>query len=159
MAPLIREATDADAESMVSVMLEIQEQHVAAMPQVFRPIESDAELATLIRAQINQDRCRVFVAERDDAIVGFVFARIGESPSLPVFVPRRFVEIDTIVVAKRAHRHGVGRALMERAQQWGKEQGANQAQLTVYEFNRGAIEFYETLGYATARRTMWRMLE
>lgn len=159
MAPLIREATEADAEAMVEFLMEGHDLHVASVPQIYRPIEVNEEILEFLRGQVRQERSKMFVAELDGALVGYVFVRVGDSTPIPLLTPRRYAEIDTLMVARRAQRQGIGRALMERAQQWGKEQGATRAQLNVLEFNRGALEFYEELGYSTLRRTMWRSLE
>ena len=48
---------------------------------------------------------------------------------------------------------GVGRALMEKAQQMALEEGMNEVWFTVSEHN-SAVGFYENLGYRTCRRTM-----
>ena len=53
-----------------------------------------------------------------------------------------------------ARRMGVGKALMERVNQWAKERELESVQLTVWDFNQGAIEFYKALGYDTVRLTM-----
>jgi GNAT superfamily N-acetyltransferase len=47
---------------------------------------------------------------------------------------------------------------MERAHAWALDKGINQIQLNVWEFNEGAIAFYEKLGYTVASRTMWKSL-
>jgi ribosomal protein S18 acetylase RimI-like enzyme len=47
---------------------------------------------------------------------------------------------------------------MEAAQEWARQRGARRVQLTVWEFNEGAIAFYESLGYETYSRNMWKSL-
>jgi ribosomal protein S18 acetylase RimI-like enzyme len=139
ITPLIREATEADAPALAELLLELQDLHVAPVPEIYRPIEMNGEILAFLRGQIRQERTKTFAAELDTTLVGYVVVRVGESTRIPLLTPRRFTEIDTLIVARRAQRHGIGRALMERAQQWGAEQGAIQAQLSVLEFNRGAI--------------------
>jgi GNAT superfamily N-acetyltransferase len=53
---------------------------------------------------------------------------------------------------------GAGRALMNAAEAWAREHGAERLHLNVWEFNEGAIAFYERLGYVTFSRNMWRKL-
>jgi len=48
---------------------------------------------------------------------------------------------------------------MEEAHQWVLGKGATQIELIVWEFNEGAIAFYEKLGYETAYRKMWKSLK
>ena len=66
--------------------------------------------------------------------------------------------VHTIAVSGPWRRAGVGRCLMEAAQAWAEEGGAAEAELNVWEFNQGAIAFYEAMGYKSTRRRMWRRL-
>ncbi len=93
-----------------------------------------------------------------DVPIGDVLVAIRESPSTPVQTPRRFADIDTLVVSASLRGRGIGRALVERAHRCAVDQGIDQVQLSVLESNRAAITFYERLGYATVRRTMWHSL-
>jgi len=102
---------------------------------------------------------QAFAAERAGEVVGYCWVRLHEAPPLPIFAPRRFAEIDTLVVVAPHRRHGVGRALVERAHRWAIERGADEVRLVVWEFNRDALRFYESLDYATSRRTMSRGLD
>jgi GNAT superfamily N-acetyltransferase len=52
----------------------------------------------------------------------------------------------------------MGKALMERAERWALERGVSEVELSVWEFNLDAIEFYRELGYATSKRVMHREL-
>ena len=45
--------------------------------------------------------------------------------------------------------------LLAQAHDWAAPRSAAQIELNVWEFNRGAIEFYERCGYTTASRKMW----
>jgi len=66
--------------------------------------------------------------------------------------------IDSLAVKEGFRRSGVGRALMERAHQWARDKGVTQVELGVWEFNEGAMAFYEKLGYRPASRKMRRVL-
>jgi diamine N-acetyltransferase len=47
---------------------------------------------------------------------------------------------------------GLGRLLVEVAQQWARERGATEMQLDIWEFAAGPLHFYERLGYRTLKR-------
>jgi len=98
------------------------------------------------------------VAEHADAIIGFVKLRIMHALDRPIFVPRSYAEVDSLAVRAQYRRAGVGRALMERAERWAADHGLNEVELNVWEFNQGAIAFYEELGYVTERRQMRRVI-
>ena len=52
-----------------------------------------------------------------------------------------------IMVAARWRRRGLGRALMEAAEQWARSVGIAKLQLHVFPHNTAAIALYEELGY------------
>ena len=103
------------------------------------------------------DRAAIFVA-RDDAgrVIGMVsgqlvFSTAEGAPS---------VWIEDLVVAASSRKHGVGRALLERVQEWARSRGATRAQLLVDTCNEPAERFYHRLGWQrtslAARRLMLR---
>ena len=85
----------------------------------------------------------VFVAELPD---GEVAGWVG------VFV-YRCVEADTraeisgLVVDERIRSSGIGRRLMERAEEWARRKGCSAVGLRSQVFREGAHAFYERLGY------------
>jgi len=155
---LIREAAPEDAAFLARLLVEVHDIHVAALPHVFRAIAADEQTTAFLREQIGDKDGQAFVAERAGAPVGYAWVRLHEAPPDPRLVPRRWVEVDTLVVVAAVRRSGVGRALMGRAHRWAAERGVTEVQVVVWGFNEGAIRFYEGLGYATARRTMRRPL-
>jgi len=82
--------------------------------------------------------------------------RVVASPEDPIFRRRWCVYVDEIAMTRSYQGQGIGRRLMERADQWAVEQGVNEVWLDVWEANEGAITFYERLGYETVRRRMSR---
>ncbi|CAN3992343.1 GNAT family N-acetyltransferase [Methylocystis bryophila] len=59
-----------------------------------------------------------------------------------------------LATATRAQGSGVGRKLVEAAEQWLRERGAVKAQLLVRERNSGVVSFYERLGYEVTPRVL-----
>jgi GNAT superfamily N-acetyltransferase len=155
----LREATDQDYAGLCEVFAEVDALHAEALPHVFQPIDGPARTREYFASIIADPDAGLFVAESEGRIVGLVDVRIHETPPVPMLVPRRYAIIDAIAVRKGHQRKGVGRALMERAEQWAHDRGLSEVSLNVWEFNRGAIEFYERLGYATALRRMKRTID
>ena len=91
-------------------------------------------------------RC-VLLAEVEGQIVGFAVAkvaRLGEDAT---------GELESVAVASRVRRRGVGRALCEAVVVWCRESGASEIELEVRVGSSGAIALYEGLGFvATGRR-------
>ena len=155
----IREANPEDYEGLCEVFAEVDSLHREALPQVFREPDGPARTKEYISGIIADENAALFVAQSDNQIIGLVHILLREAPDIPIMVPRRYAVIDSLAVKEGSRRSGIGRALMERAHQWARDQGAIQVELNVWEFNEGAIAFYEKLGYSTASRKMCRSLE
>ena len=154
----IRAATADDVEDLARLLVEVNDLHAEALPQVYQRVEADRGTADYLRGQLAAEANRLFVAERAGDLVGYVALRLHQAPSIPIVVPRRTVVIETVVVGGAFRRRGVGEALVRRAHEWAAEQGIDQVELVVAEFNAAAIGLYERLGYATLWRRMWRSL-
>jgi GNAT superfamily N-acetyltransferase len=105
---------------------------------------SDLEaVRTTLRGIIGRDDHRVFVAEAPDrGICGWLHAH-----SCHVLESGFRVEIAGLVVSAKVRRHGVGRALVARAEEWAR---AISAPTVVVRSNAKRIEshaFYPSLGY------------
>ena len=91
--------------------------------------------------------------------MGLLHLWLRQTPDMPMVVPRAYVMVDSIVVARKAWRSGVGTARMEWAEYWARERGATQLELSVWEFNEGARALYGKLGYRTISRRMCKAVE
>jgi diamine N-acetyltransferase len=154
----IREATLEDYEGLSEVYSEGDAFHSDALPHLFRRTERPSRSAEYIAAVIASEESALFVAESEGRIVGVIHAEVRQAPDFPLLVPRRYVHVDDLAVSESSRRQGVGQALMERTQEWAAGKGLTEIELHVWEFNSGAIAFYEQLGYQTTGRRMWRAL-
>ena len=158
MGVLIREATLQDYIGLCELFAEIDALHAQALPQVFQTVDGPARSRAYLRSLLDGADSALFVADQGGRLVGMVDVRIQSAPDIPIMVPRRYAVIDAIVVREAHRRSGIGRALMERAHEWVRAQGVDEIALNVWEFNAGAIAFYEGLRYTTVLRRMWRRL-
>jgi diamine N-acetyltransferase len=159
MAFNIRDATMQDYESLCELIAEVDDFHVDPLPDRFRRHDGPARERDYIERLIDDANTGLFVADAGGRLDGFALAFILDAPALPIMMPRRYAVIDTLGVRRACRRGGVGRALMERAQAWALSHGAQSVELTVYEFNRGAIAFYQALGYAPLTRRLSKPLQ
>ncbi|MFQ6040665.1 MAG: GNAT family N-acetyltransferase [Candidatus Poribacteria bacterium] len=154
----IREAVLEDYEGLCEVFEEVDALHREALPYVFREPDGPARTREYISGIIASRNATLFVAEHDGQIIGLVHATLLKSPDIPIIAPRRYAVIENLAVTERFRRSGVGRSLVERVHQWVLDKGITQVELNVWEFNKGAIAFYEQLGYTTVSRKMWKSL-
>jgi ribosomal protein S18 acetylase RimI-like enzyme len=152
----IRRAIPEDYEGLCEIFADVDALHRESLPHVFRESDGPPRTREFVSAILADQNAALFVAEHEGQIIGVVHVSIQASPDIPIVVPRRYAVIVDLVVAKRSRRFGIGRSLVERAQQWAVDRQATGIELTVWEFNEEAIAFYERLGYTTARRRMWK---
>ena len=151
----IRPATIDDLLAIVDIAIPLQEAHAHGQPRRFRaggrPFP-EIYVSELLESPVSE----ILVSERDGVVTGFVILKVQDAPPIEILQPRRYVLVDTIAVAPKYRRQGIGRSLMEAAITWGRNNGAQDLELGVAAFNTSAIAFYESLGFATmhVRMTM-----
>jgi GNAT superfamily N-acetyltransferase len=154
----IRQATIADYAGLCAVLDEVDAQHIAALPNVFRDPGERARSQAYVASIVQDENACLWIAEHGADIVGVLHICIRETRPIPLFVPRRYAVIENVAISQAYRRQGIGRALVERADRWALDRGATQTELNVWEFNEGARAFYDALGYKTASRKMVRDL-
>ncbi len=159
MEPNIRKAAITDYDAFCLLFDELDALHRDNLPQIFQKPEGPVREEAYFRGLITDENTGLFVAEIGEDIVGFVYAIIKATPDFPIFVPRRFAIIDSIVVRSEFNNQGIGYMLMDTVHEWAAANGATAVELNVYEFNEPAIAFYRKLGYETLTRRMSRPLE
>jgi diamine N-acetyltransferase len=150
----IREATIEDYEAIAALFLEGDWHHHRGQPDVFAEPVAPVRSRELIEAQLADERGTILLAEHEGEVVGLARIEEQRAPDLAVFVPRRFLNVDAVVVTERLRGSGVGHALMEAAHAWGLARGLTDVHLQVWEFNQDAVRFYERMGYTTLNRRM-----
>ncbi|HEY3340708.1 MAG TPA: GNAT family N-acetyltransferase, partial [Anaerolineae bacterium] len=159
MAYSIRRASADDIDDLCLLFHTLDRLHHEALPDVVNlapleePIQRDYLLSTF-----DTEGAAMFVAEAAEKMLGAVLVLCRGTRDIPVLVPRRLAMIEKLIVRDDARRRGIGKALLQAAQQWAAEQGATQVELNVWEFNKEAIRFYQREGYETASRRMWLTL-
>lgn len=96
-----------------------------------------------IASYIADPDSQTWVAEESSEIVGFLIAgREGQKSS----------HIITVDVVEEWRRRGVGAALMNAAEEWARQQGAESIYLETAEDNFAAQQFYQARGYSKIER-------
>jgi len=154
----IRQAMEEDYAGLNALFVEIDEHHRKALPHVFRKPDGPARTRDFLSAILADQNAAIFVAEIQGRIIGLVHAYIRSIPEIPIRIPCRAGEIDNIVVKQEYRRHGVGKALMKIAHQWAGQMKLDRLELSVWDFNEEAQDFYRALGYEPAFIRMWKVL-
>jgi ribosomal protein S18 acetylase RimI-like enzyme len=93
------------------------------------------------------------VAEYGERLVGYLIARINESP--PMLTPQRYGHVSDICVAPDQRRSGAGRRLFSAARVWFRRKGVDVVQLNVAAANPTAQSFWREMGFQDYMYRMW----
>ena len=107
------------------------------------------ETAERIRRVLARNDQRVFVAEVNLVLVGWVHAIFAE-----YFESEAFVLVGGLVVDKNHRRQGIAGMLMASAEEWARERGCFVVRLTSSSTRTAAHRFYERSVTSTSRRSM-----
>ncbi len=103
------------------------------------PQEMEERLRRLERAEGHA----VFVAERSGEVVGWVDVHVSSTVTTPTQA-----DVGGLVVEEACRGGGVGRVLMQRAEQWAREHECRVIRLRSNVIRADAHAFYARLGYA-----------
>lgn len=82
----------------------------------------------------------------DEPVIGWVHVYVSES----LLVDRR-AEIGGLIVNEHYRRYGVGRLLMQQAEQWAREQGCDALYVRSNVVRQEAHIFYQKIGYVSIK--------
>ena len=158
----IRTALRSDLDAIYTIFSQADTLHREAHPEIFRKVDDPAEIKDFLLTGIKSDDAVIFVADlsgdtRGD-IIGAVIAWVRHTPDVPLLVPRVYLSVDNLIVDEKYQHQGVGKALMERVHEWASARALKTIHLTVWDFNQGALTFYEKLGYKMLHHHMQKEL-
>jgi ribosomal protein S18 acetylase RimI-like enzyme len=154
----IRDAVTSDARAIGAIARESAEAHVALAPRLYRvPDMADAVLRA--ERMVARADSTTLVASSDGLVVGFVHVTPLPAPD-PGSVVRGLVAADIGIAVSATHRgQGIGRALMEAAEDRAARGGVERLTLDALAANESAIARYRSLGYEPSGLFMHRWIE
>ena len=150
----IRRAERGDAAALGKLGAALMQTHYAFDTRRFLEPGAGAEAgyARFLASQLNDDESVVFVAERDDVIVGYVYAAIEPLSWKDLRDECGFIH--DLLVTSDARRSGVGESLLNAAIAWLREQKMPRVVLGTAAQNDTARRLFERRGF---RPTMIEM--
>ena len=149
----VRLARKEELERVNELRRQVNDLHVAGKPDVFKPGFSQ-ELQDYIYVIWDDPEQDIAVAELEGKIAGFAVLHHIRRPENPFMFERDFLDIDEFGVDEGCRRQGVASAMIRFIRGWAREKGFRRLELNMWEFNRGALAFYEAVGFTTYRRYM-----
>ena len=155
---IIRNLKLEDFDDVNNLFMQLHNAEMEHRPDLFRKIEKPTTPRAWDFEASLADNSKIMIgAEVDGKIVGFVIIQIRQ-PTYKIQTPRTFAYFENIVVDENYHRKGIGTALYQEVVKRAKEQGATSMELKVWNFNTGAIKFYQSLGMSVQSLTLEKAL-
>ena len=146
MTATIRRAQQSDLDQLVTLWQELAELHADLMPEFALVPSGDKSVRAHLAELLRDDNERVFVAEENGALIGFINGAVRENP--PVFAERYIGYIADAIVTVRSRRRGVGEQLVSTINAWFRERGIRIIHLTAATGNPIAQAFWRKMGFA-----------
>jgi ribosomal protein S18 acetylase RimI-like enzyme len=146
----------ADAERIAELRVALLGEHRSNA--IYSRMRRDAPTRAidLTREQLASGREALFVATRNDRIVGVI--RCIDQRGHRLLRPARFALISTVYVEPAVRRQGVLRSLMEAAIAWGRERGLTEMRLQNAVDNPLAVATWDALGFRVVEQVRVRPL-
>lgn len=145
---IIRKAKISDYDSVNVLEEMIFDIHRQAKPDYFKNLDqsySKAEFEELLSCSGSI----ALVAVRDETVAGICFGKIEAVPENQFCRSRKIAFIQDLAVLPDFQGEGIAAALMDKAREQAKKENAVSIELCVWNFNEGAIQFYEKQGMNT----------
>jgi len=157
----IRSAISQDADGIARIFIESAEYHAGLDPDRYSVPAVDAISARYREARQHppdlDQKAVTLVAELGGEIVGFVDARLQQSPD-PMHREMTYCHVVEIAVSQRHQNQSLGGRLLRAAEDWGRQHGARFASLEYLASNTRASAFYQNMGYHAAAITAIKRL-
>lgn len=149
----IREGTLSDYKGVNDLNCQIHGIHVQERPDIYKntevPLDKDYYSCLL-----KDENAKVILAISEDRAIGYSIFEIKVTPNRDNLVYRKIIYVDDICVDENYRGKGIGKKLFKYISEYGKGVGAHSLELSVWEFNKGAIDFYNKMGMDTKNRRM-----
>ena len=149
----VRFADESELGRVNELRKQVNDLHVEGKPEVFKTGFSQ-ELRDFIYKIWEDPEQEIVVAEMDGIICGFAVLHHINRPENPFMHERDFLDIDEFGVDEAFRLQGVATGMIEFIRKYAADKGFHRIELNMWEFNKGALEFYEAAGFTTFRRYM-----
>jgi GNAT superfamily N-acetyltransferase len=143
----VRQATPEDVPALVALFQELDRMQADWRVFTPRPGFYDEVGERYRQAMTNPDAVVLVVVDDEGEVVGMAY---GEARTPSRFSDERALELSGVVVRAGYRGRGVGRELVHEAARFAADRGIAWIELKTFAPNRGAMEFWEDLGF-TAR--------
>ena len=152
-AMMIRFAEAEDLKRVNELRKQVNDLHVNGRPDVFKP-GFPQELQDYVLSIFRDPLKKIIVCEEGGTLCAFAVLSHVTRPENPYMKERDYLDIDEFCVDEAFRRQGIATEMIHFIRAYAKDEGFDRIELNMWEFNQGALEFYEAVGFHTYRRYM-----
>ena len=149
----VRFAREDELDRVNELRAQVGELHAAGKPDMFKP-GFPQQMRDFLYTYWSDPEWRIVAAEQTGTVCGFAVLHLVHRPESPGKRARDQLDIAEFGVDQAFRRQGVARGLMDFIVAFAKANAIRHVELNVWEFNQGALAFYEAVGFSTYRRDM-----
>ena len=154
----IRRAVEKDINRIEELLYQVHKVHSDERPDIFKEgmkKYTKEELEELIE----NDEKPIFVSiDKNDRIVGYVFCIYQHTKGVQSLIDRKILFIDDFCVDSDERGKNIGGQMYQFIEEEAKKNECSSVILNVWNFNGGAMRFYEKLGFSALKTVMEKKL-
>ena len=154
----IRRAVPTDYEAICEMADLMDQPQREALPDRFRKPSGPVRLRDRTEKLIHDPNTFLAVAELDGRVVGVTNCGLLRMGDFPQKHPITSLLVRGLVVRPELRRQGIATALVGKATEWARQNGATEVQANVYDFNRPAATFFASIGLTPLSHRLSRRL-
>ncbi|MBR1929900.1 MAG: GNAT family N-acetyltransferase [Lachnospiraceae bacterium] len=149
----VRYALREELEAVNRIRRQVNDVHVNGRPDIFRA-DAWEHIRDIVYKRFEDEDSGVIAAFWGEELVGYAQVQYIHRSASPYNRERRLYHIEEFGVDEKHRRMGVATALIQFARQDAREKGFPKLELDMWQFNEGALAFYEAMSFVTFRRYM-----
>ncbi|MBP5492286.1 MAG: GNAT family N-acetyltransferase [Clostridiales bacterium] len=149
----IRNATMDDAPVLEDLYRELEEDGVFYQPQHF-VLSPKGARSVYLKGILESDTQAMFVAEEEGKVIGFAHLMLLKAKPFSCLKPETALYLQDLVVTAEYRNRGIGSMFMEKAKEYGRENGADFFRTQVFPGNTDGLRFYKRNGFTETMITI-----
>lgn len=150
----IREAKLDEVEEIAILMEQVAMVHYEGRPQIFKKNSKEVIKNNVIEILEDSEENILVAVDEKLHICGVLIYRIKEVKDHVNVKDFKIIWIDELVVDTKYRKNGIGKLLMNKAEEIARTEKCIRLELNCWNFNENAIKFYEKIGMIKQRIIM-----
>lgn len=155
---MIRFAVSDDIPSIMGLLHQVNDVHACGRPDLFSKGHtkySEKEISEII----SDPMAPVFIfSDENGNVLAYCFCLVQDHTNDPHLKPVKTLYIDDLCVDERCRGMHIGKQMYEYVKEWAGKNGFYNITLNVWECNRAAARFYESMGLIPQKTTLEAIL-